>query len=617
MSVRYGGISWTRSKKLYDTLLAAALLLFLGGFIGTTLALRPEVTSEALILRGSALTAFLLLHVILCIGPLARLNRRFLPLLYNRRHLGVIMFGFTLVHAALATVQFHGYSQTNPLVSVFTAYRREYASFLSRPADLSHFPFEPMGACALVILFLMAATSHDFWLKNLGPSLWKTLHLLVFAAYGLVVGHVAWGFLQSERHPGYPLLLGIGLATVLGLHLAAAILERRMDHAAMPARRQGFVRVCSVGDLEEDRGRVVLAGGKRVALYRSGGRLYGLSNVCRHQGGPLGEGRILDGCVTCPWHGWQYRVEDGASPPPFQERVETYKTKIEGGSVFVDPRPDPPGTRTGAPMQEIQGAPVSAPPPVIQDEFYVGYFPQAPPGIGRFLRRTASLAASGALGAGLALGSLQGPLGGGDFEFGRERTFAGTLLESPVSMLLPPAGKDALILVGFGKSSIPDWARGHRGGEVRFKGSLIHRGETAMVEMNDPGSFEAPGGAGEDSSAANAAVIHPPEAPEPPAGVFTLTGELVDSKCWLGVMRPSTGKVHRACAVRCLSGGVPPALLVHREGEADRIVLLAGAAGRSAPFNPQWAGRTVRATGTLESLRGLQILRSDRIELVP
>jgi nitrite reductase/ring-hydroxylating ferredoxin subunit/DMSO/TMAO reductase YedYZ heme-binding membrane subunit len=617
MSVRYAGISWTRSKKRYDALLAAALVLFLGGFIGTTLALRPEVTAETLILRGSALGAFLLLHVILCLGPLARLNRRFLPLLYNRRHLGVTMFGLALVHAALATLQFHGYSQANPLVSIFTAYRREYVSFLSRPADLSHFPFEPMGAVALLILFLMAATSHDFWLKNLGPSLWKTLHLLVFAAYGLVVGHVAWGFLQAERHPAYLLLLGIGLVTVLGLHLAAAIVERRMDRAAIPTPKQGFVRVCAVGDLEEDRGRVVLAGGKRVALYRSGGRIYALSNVCRHQGGPLGEGRILDGCVTCPWHGWQYRVEDGVSPPPFQERVETYKCKIDGDSVLVDLRPDPPGTHRGAPLQESQGVPASAPVPGTRSEFYVGYLPQAPPGIDRFLRRTASLVAAGALGAGLALASLQGPLGGGDFEFGRGRSFAGTLLESPVPLLLPPAGKDAFLLVGFGKSSIPKWARGHRGDEVRFNGSLIHRGETAMVEMNDPGSFEAFGGADEDSSAANAAAIHSPEAPETPAGLFTLTGELVDSKCWLGVMRPSTGKVHRACAVRCLSGGVPPALLLRREGEADRIVVLAGAAGRPAPFDPQWAGRTVRATGTLENLRGVQVLRSARIELVP
>jgi hypothetical protein len=98
-------------------------------------------------------------------------------------------------------------------------------------------------------------------------------------------------------------------------------------------------------------------------------------------------------------------------------------------------------------------------------------------------------------------------------------------------------------------------------------------------------------------------------------GEFLLRGELVDTKCWLGVMRPSTGKVHRACAVRCLAGGVPPGLLVRRDGEADRIVLLAGPEGRGPDFDPQWGGRVVEARGRLEMLGGLWVLRAGRIGL--
>ena len=623
MSVRYRGIGWTRSKRLYDLTLLAALLVFLAGFCATTLALRPEVTVETLILRGTSLAAFVLLHVILCIGPLARLNRRFLPLLFNRRHLGVTMFLLALIHASLAVIQFHGYSRANPLASVFTAYRREYASFLSRTSDLAHFPFEPMGAFALLILFLLAATSHDFWLKNLGASLWKTLHLLVFAAYGLTVGHIAWGFLQSERHPLYLVLLGIGLCTVLGLHLAAALKERRKDRSRAGERPEEMIRVCAAGDLQEDRGRVVLAGGRRIAMYRHGGRIYALSNVCRHQGGPLGEGRILDGCVTCPWHGWQYRVEDGASPPPFQERVETYRTRIEGGSVLVHLRPNPPGTpQPGAPISD--SGRIDSPAGSSRDEFFVGYVPVPPPGIARFLRRVAMSAGAAALGAGLALASLQGPLGGGDFEFGKERRFAGRLLVSPVPLLLPETGseegdvrregheKDAFLLVGAGKSSIPGWAVAHAGEPVRFGGSLIHRDGAAMIELNDPGSFAAEADTGHALGGGQAAA----HASGRRLGEFMLTGELVDSKCWLGVMRPSTGKVHRACAVRCLSGGVPPALLIRQAGKEERLVLLAGTEGKAIQFDPQWAGRTVRATGTLESCSGLLILRSARVEPV-
>ena len=61
--------------------------------------------------------------------------------------------------------------------------------------------------------------------------------------------------------------------------------------------------------------------------------------------GPLGEGRIIDGCVTCPWHGYQYRPEDGCSPPPFKEKVTTYRLKVVDGYIYINPEAHPPGTR--------------------------------------------------------------------------------------------------------------------------------------------------------------------------------------------------------------------------------------------------------------------------------
>ncbi|MCB0599501.1 MAG: Rieske (2Fe-2S) protein, partial [Phaeodactylibacter sp.] len=59
---------------------------------------------------------------------------------------------------------------------------------------------------------------------------------------------------------------------------------------------------------------------------------------------PLGEGKIVDGCITCPWHGYQYRPEDGQSPPPFTEKVATYDVKVVDGKVYVNPEPYPEGT---------------------------------------------------------------------------------------------------------------------------------------------------------------------------------------------------------------------------------------------------------------------------------
>jgi nitrite reductase/ring-hydroxylating ferredoxin subunit len=89
----------------------------------------------------------------------------------------------------------------------------------------------------------------------------------------------------------------------------------------------------------------VLSTGERIAVFRHKGRLSAISNACAHQNGPLGEGRIIGGCVTCPWHGFQYRVEDGRSPAPFTEMVPTYRIRLRDGMVEADPRANPPGTR--------------------------------------------------------------------------------------------------------------------------------------------------------------------------------------------------------------------------------------------------------------------------------
>jgi hypothetical protein len=66
-----------------------------------------------------------------------------------------------------------------------------------------------------MILSLMAATSHDFWLRNLTPPVWKTLHMLVYVAYALLVAHVTLGLLQSETSPMLGVGTGFGLLTVI------------------------------------------------------------------------------------------------------------------------------------------------------------------------------------------------------------------------------------------------------------------------------------------------------------------------------------------------------------------------------------------------------------------
>lgn len=193
MSASYQAILWNRYKKMYDWVLLAFVLIYLLSFISITLVANPEVTQETLIIRAFGSLAILLLHIILMIGPLARLNSAFLPILYNRRHLGVTMFCMAAIHGIFSIIQFHSLGNINPIVSVFLS-NTHYESF-------TKFPFEAFGFVALVILFLMAITSHDFWLHNLSPRVWKTLHMMVYLAYTLIILHVLLGVLQFETSP--------------------------------------------------------------------------------------------------------------------------------------------------------------------------------------------------------------------------------------------------------------------------------------------------------------------------------------------------------------------------------------------------------------------------------
>src|SRR4029453_1578418 len=159
MSTTYRAVAWNPQKRRYDMVAGGLILAFLVAFISIQATLRPELTIETLLIRALAAAAFTLLNIILCIGPLARLNRRFLPLLYNRRHLGVMMFTLALAHAVFSIVQFHSAGTLNPLLSVLVGNPPH--------TTVSQLPFQPFGLVALIILFLMAATSHDFWLHNL------------------------------------------------------------------------------------------------------------------------------------------------------------------------------------------------------------------------------------------------------------------------------------------------------------------------------------------------------------------------------------------------------------------------------------------------------------------
>ena len=337
MGVAYVSVQWNRQKKVYDAVLVGGVGASLLTFASITKLLFPRITDEILLIRSFGVAAFVLLHVILCIGPLCRLNPRFLPLLYNRRHAGVTCFLLGLIHAVLVVATYHAGSDVNPILSVFVS--GKFAG------TVGTFPFQALGFLALVILFLMAATSHDFWLANLSAPVWKALHMLVYLAFALLVVHVTFGVLQGESSPIYVGAMSAGLVTVLGLHWLASRRERDVDATNRTDATDGFVDACAVADIPENRARIVCLSGERVAIFKYDGKISAVSNVCQHQNGPLGEGKIVYGCITCPWHGYQYQPDTGASPPPFVEKVPTFNVQVKNGRVFLHPKPNPAGTK--------------------------------------------------------------------------------------------------------------------------------------------------------------------------------------------------------------------------------------------------------------------------------
>ncbi|MEM6412951.1 MAG: ferric reductase-like transmembrane domain-containing protein, partial [Pseudomonadota bacterium] len=286
MSHDYRGVQWTPFKVKYDRLVLMGIGLYLSAFIVVSSVFTPLEESFApiqLLIRATGTLSFGLLTFILTIGPLARLTPRFKPFLYNRRHLGVTTFLIALIHGGLVLLWYHGFSNVNPLVSLFVSNPR-YGS-------LAGFPFESLGFVALMIMFLMAATSHDFWNANLGPAVWKTIHMGVYLAYGLLVAHVALGAIQFEKDPAYVVILSAGAALVAGLHITTGIIGVRYRGAAGP---DGWLNVAAFDDIENNRAKIVQPDtGEAIAVFRHGDEISAVSNVCRHQGGPLGEGKIV------------------------------------------------------------------------------------------------------------------------------------------------------------------------------------------------------------------------------------------------------------------------------------------------------------------------------------
>lgn len=227
-------------------------------------------------------------------------------------------------------------------------------------------------------------------------------------------------------------------------------------------------------------------------------------------------------------------------------------------------------------------------------EFFVGYLPKAPPGIARLIRLVVVLLLLlAALGA-IVFARVQRTFAPSTFEFGKIGTFEGVLQAAPYPILLvtkpgapgAEAASSPCLLVAEGKHGADGQAAAYDGKTVTLRGTLIYRDHHTMIEVVT-GSITATSGVAQPRKAAIQ------------LGTFELTGEIVDSKCYLGVMNPGSGKVHRDCAARCLSGGIPPAFVTNDLLGSQALLLLTDHHERPLPKEAflQRVGQPVRIRG--------------------
>ena len=104
-----------------------------------------------------------------------------------------------------------------------------------------------------------------------------------------------------------------------------------------------YMPVAKIGDVRPGEGKLVRpAGGKyrgkSIALFNENGKFYAMNYICPHSGGPIGEGTIEEGIVTCPLHAWAYDAETGLPHGSNDHSIAVYELKIEGDTILVGPQ---------------------------------------------------------------------------------------------------------------------------------------------------------------------------------------------------------------------------------------------------------------------------------------
>lgn len=194
------------------------------------------------------------------------------------------------------------------------------------------------------------------------------------------------------------------------------------------------------------------------------------------------------------------------------------------------------------------------------NDFFVGYVGQIPQGSKKGIRLFVLLTITSVVLGAFVFSWVQLPFANSTFELTKESTISGIYLENPYPMLriLDSLGQQkSIMLLGFGKkgaNSYIDHLKENNpdltGSRLKISGNLIYYSDKSLLQI---------------TSQEKVMVVAQDNVPylknEASLGIKTLEGEIVDPKCYFGVMKPGFGKIHRSCAILCISGGIPPVFI--------------------------------------------------------
>lgn len=235
------------------------------------------------------------------------------------------------------------------------------------------------------------------------------------------------------------------------------------------------------------------------------------------------------------------------------------------------------------------------------DEFYIGWESKAPAATAAFVKKVVLVVVFAIALLAVVISLTQQTISNGVFEWGHVKQFTGTFVATPYPHLVSQTNTYYLV-ASFKHGVEPKLARELNNKSVILQGTLIYRDNQRMIEVLPESIQTIPSSKSRSLTST-------------PLGRQTLTGEIVDSKCYFGVMNPGQFIPHRACAIHCISGGVPPVLVVRRSNAETSCLLLTAADGR--PVNKEILrviAEPVRITGIVEQTDGLLTLRAESIK---